>query len=260
MPQAFASALAAGVARIGIFKLQDTESDRQANPEPFGLVRMDGSRRPAFETAQVAMAQMAGVWGAERERWNEVGQIRLDQDGQSTTVLFARLPAPQTAQVVATGDSAEWVDQRGNRQTIRPQNGVYTVELPPAICSQSIGDYCMIGGETFYLVQAAQRVRPTATPTPTAAATSLPPATPSPAAVELAAATATAPDTEPTPPAATSAPTAAPTAPALPTTPLQDVDTAPTSFAGVWAIGLGAAILLLLVLVAGWQRFGRNRE
>jgi hypothetical protein len=45
-----ASALSAGAERVAIYKLKDTEDDRQANPEPFGLVRLDDTRRPAFTT------------------------------------------------------------------------------------------------------------------------------------------------------------------------------------------------------------------
>jgi hypothetical protein len=48
MPQVLASALAAGAERIAIYKLKDTADDRAANPEPFGLIRADGSRRPAY--------------------------------------------------------------------------------------------------------------------------------------------------------------------------------------------------------------------
>ena len=178
MPQALAVALAAGAERVAVFKLKDTTSDRAANPEPFGLLRMDGSRRPAYDTYQVAVQYLSGVQGAARERWNEVGQIRLDQAGFSTTVLFARLPFPQQAQVPATGDRAVLVDMWGAQQTLRPVNGVYVVDLPAALCTQPIGDYCMIGGETFYLVQAmaggalpaglpAINQSPTALPLPT---------------------------------------------------------------------------------------------
>ena len=91
----------------GIFKLQDTDSDRLANPEPFGLVRLDGSRRPAFETYRIAAQYLAGAHNAVRERWNEVGQIRLDQGDFTTTMLFARLPLPQQAQV--SGAMAEFM-------------------------------------------------------------------------------------------------------------------------------------------------------
>jgi hypothetical protein len=190
MPQMMAVALAAGAERIAVYKLKDTAGDVAANPEPFGLVRMNGSRRPAFTTYQVATQYLAGMRGARRERWDEVGQVRLDQGAYSTTVLFARLPAPQQAQVAATANTAVLVDMWGTRRNITAVNGVFTVDLGGALCSQSIGDYCMIGGTTYYLVQAAgDGEAPPAPPAPpgnttpavtspaTISATTTPPAT-----------------------------------------------------------------------------------
>ena len=63
IPQALAVGLAGGAQRIAIYKMQDTTGDVAANPEPFGLVRMDGSRRPAFTTYQVAVQYLAGMQG-----------------------------------------------------------------------------------------------------------------------------------------------------------------------------------------------------
>mgnify|MGYP002682247887 CR=1 FL=1 len=81
--------------------------ERAANPEPFGLVRWDNSRRPAFDTYRTAIRLLGGVRRAERERWDAVGQIRLEQAGQSTTVLFARLPGRQETTVAATAATAD---------------------------------------------------------------------------------------------------------------------------------------------------------
>lgn len=178
VPQAMAAALAAGAERLAIYKLQDVPGDRQANPEPFGLIRMDGSRRRAFSTYQTAIRFLAGVHSAERERWDGIGQVRLEQGAFTTTVLFSRLPTAQEATVPATAETALLVDMWGNRQVIRAEAGHFSVPLPPALCTQSIGDYCMIGGTTYYLVQATEggavpdawpvlAQSPTATPRPT---------------------------------------------------------------------------------------------
>ncbi len=195
MPQALALALAAGAERISVYKLKDTETDRAANPEPFGLVRLDGSERPAFATYRLAVDYLASALAAERERWDEIGQVRVDQDGQSTTVLFARLPAWQRAEVTATADQAILVDMWGTRQVITPTEGLYSVDLPPSSCSHSVGDYCMIGGYTYYLVQEADTPPPTPTPTetpsPTATATARPTETTAPTATPAATQTLT---------------------------------------------------------------------
>lgn len=180
MPQALATALAAGAERVAVYKLQDLESDAGANPEPFGLLRADGSKRPAFDSYGIAVRYLAGARAATRERWDEVGQIRLDQgEGETaftTTVLFSRLPAPQTAQVAATGDEAVLVDMWGKKEKVEPQGEEFVVELAPARCAQSIGDYCMIGGPPVYLVQAAPGgALPQRLPAPRPAPTSSPP-------------------------------------------------------------------------------------
>ena len=233
MPQALAVALAVGIDRIAVYKLIDTPSDRAANPEPFGLLRMDGSKRPAFETYRVAIEQLDGVWGGQRERWNEVGQIRLDGNGRSTTVVFSRLPAAQEAMVLASAETAQLITQTGEASTIKPVNGFFQIPLPPAICSQSIGDYCMIGGQTFYVVQASPRQQP-ATPTATAIATAIP--------TESAEAAATQPASTHTP-----SPTQAPPATATPIpTATQAPSTAPqpaSAFNFSYLILLGAGLL-----------------
>ena len=202
IPQAFAVGLAAGAQRIGVYKMQDTADDVAANPEPFGLLRMDGSRRPAFTTYQVAVQYLAGMQGVKREEWGHWGQIRLDQGTQATTVLFSRLPAPQTVQVAAEASTAVLVDMWGSRQSISASDGVFTVELPGAICAQTAGDYCMIGGPVYYLVQSLDG---SSVPAP-------PPVSGPPAVENPPAATATIDPNAPTrTPAATAEPTETPT-------------------------------------------------
>ncbi len=186
MPQAMVSALAAGAERIAVYKLKDTPGDKAANPEPFGLVKRDGSRRPAFDTYRESIEQLGGATAVTRERWDEIGQFQVYQDEQTTTVLFARLPQPQVAKVPAIVEQAALVDMWGKRlEDVVARNGVFTIELPGALCSQSIGDYCMIGGTTYYLIQE----QPSLPPTPTSTATPLPTETPAPTLTATATAT-----------------------------------------------------------------------
>jgi hypothetical protein len=228
IPQALAMGMAAGAQRIGIYKLIDTPDDRAANPEPFGLIRIDGSYRPAFTTFQVAVSMMAGATRVTRDRWDDVGQVTLEQPGGKTTVLFVRVPGPRPAQVPADGPTAVLVDMWGNRRAISSQDGFFNLELPAAPCSQSAGDYCIIGGPTFYLVQgapgphppppaatvapAAETIVPTATPTstPTASLTAPAPATPSPSPTQAPSATATPSPTPQPLPSSTPFPTLTP--------------------------------------------------
>jgi hypothetical protein len=192
MPQAIATALAAGVDKIGIFKLIDTETDREANPEPFGLIRSDGTYRPAFDAYRVAIEQMNDVTYAVRERWDTIALVRLEHaNGTVTHVLFSRVGFVQQVAVPARSNFAQLIDQFGVSRTILPDAGDYHVELPASPCSQPIADHCMIGGTTYYLVQGVSEAltlpteqemetpTPTAEPTNTPVPTSTPTPTPS---------------------------------------------------------------------------------
>ena len=249
MPQVLAVALAAGAERVAIYKMKDLEGDRAANPEPFGLLRGDNSRRPAFNALKVATRYMAETQTAVRLRWDAVGIIQLNQIEQTTTVLFSRLPAPQTVEVVATGETAVVVDLWGNRRTVRPENGVFVVELAGGWCLQTAGDYCMVGGPPVYVVQAADAL-PLATATPTLAP--LPSATPIPSPTATATETPTASPTA----TATSTATMTPTMTPVPTGTSTVVATGtavatvvPEVVAVVEDEGEGAAVAVVLLAV-----------
>ncbi|MFN2205210.1 MAG: hypothetical protein ACK2UT_04790 [Candidatus Promineifilaceae bacterium] len=205
IPQAVAAALAGGADRIAVYKLRDTEGDRAANPEPFGLLRLDGSRRVAYTTYREAIRFMRGTTSAARERWDEVGQFRLEQDDRITTVLFSRLPQPQQVEVEAIAGSARLVDMWGQEEVIEAQNGRYTIDLQQALCTQTIGDYCMIGGTVMYLIEARDGGPPPLDPPPLAPLPTIIP-TPLPTATEtpFPAASPTPPSTAAPAPSATS--------------------------------------------------------
>lgn len=257
MPQAVALALAAGAERISVYKLQDLDSDAAANPEPFGLIRRDGSRRPAFTTYQLASRYLAGALGAERQRWDEVGQIVVNQRRFTTTVLFSRLPTAQEARVAAQAPQALLADMWGSQRLLTADDGYFTVPLPPALCTQPIGDYCMIGGTTYYLIQpVAGETLPQRLPAPDLSPTEPPPPTP-------ITPTPTVPTATPTPsPTATLTPTASPspTPTATDTPEPQVADSPSTSSPLPGAISLpqptgayvlaGAALLLAAVIIA----------
>ena len=82
--------------------------------------------------------------------------------------------------------TAVLINMWGDRQTIMAENGRYILELPGALCTQTIGDYCMIGGTVYYLVQDVDDeddLLPTQTAVPTFTLTPLPPtASPTPTA------------------------------------------------------------------------------
>ena len=276
MPQALASALAAGAERIAIYKMQDTVSDRQANPEPFGLLRIDGSRRPAFRALQVAMQYMGGSTEVVRQRWDEIGQFHVTQQERTTTVLFARLADPQQAIVPASADRALLVDLRGTKSWIEAEDGRYVIDLPPALCIQTIGDYCMIGGSTYYLVQSVDGSDPPDGPpaplppptiTPTVPASPTPTALTTPAPSPMPSATATAVPSSPTPASTLVEPSPAATttqAARLPTAvPTANNTTLPDAGGGrqletVFLVG-GLLFLGVVLLAVWWIRNQRGR-
>jgi hypothetical protein len=151
IPQAFAMALAGGANRIAVYKLIDTAGDRAANPEPFGLVRDDGSRRPAFTAYQVAANYLSGFTGARLDhREASYAQVTVQRGEATTTVLWARSPASAQVQVPARSNQAILADAFGGKRTITPGNGVYVIDLPG--CTQPT---CAIGGAPRLLVEGA---------------------------------------------------------------------------------------------------------
>ena len=259
IPQALASAMAAGAERIAIFKLKDTESDKLANPEPFGLLRRDGSRRPAFYAYRTATSLLTNGEAVTRERWDGVGQIRIDQPAleQSTTVLFSRLPTTQTAKIPATADRAYLRDINGVRadNDIFAYEGFFTVQLPPASCYQPIGDYCMIGGATFYLIQERDPALPTVTPTSAPTETAVP--TPSPSSTPTASPTIPPSPTMTAMATATSTPSPLPTvAPSptlvIPTLVGKTAVTPPNTSNNSGLYLLGGGVLLGLLMLGFW--------
>lgn len=263
IPQALAAALAAGAERIGVYKLRDTRGDRAANPEPFGLLRLDGSRRVAYTTYREAVRLMRGTTSASRERWDAVGQFRIEQEDRITTLLFARLPDPQQVEVEAIAGSARLVDMWGREQLLEAQTGTYTIDLQQALCTQPIGDYCMIGGTVLYLIQARDGGPPpqgpaAVAPPPTITATPPPTKTPAPTPSQTPAPPATMTSTpRPTATSTDQPPTAAVMAEALADAIQVKATNAPSPSAPVALplrddeqTGSGTAIIPLLVVAA----------
>jgi hypothetical protein len=157
--QAFAMGLAAGAERIAVYKMADTPGDKAANPEPFGLVRMDGSRRPAFGAFQIAAAHLAGFRSATLDRRDEVAQVTVKRGAQTTTVLWSRVTAPQRVTLGAraalgTAPAALIVNtQTGAAWTQGASGGHYTLDLPGATCTHVAGGACLIGGWPVLVVE-----------------------------------------------------------------------------------------------------------
>jgi hypothetical protein len=244
--QAFSLEIAAGAERIAVYKMADTETDQAADPEPFGLVRRDGSRRPAFTAYQVAANYLAGFRGGTWDRQDAISVVTIDRGAQTTTVVWARTPEPQAAVIAARTIRALLVDPWGSSYYIYPDHGYYFVDLPGANCEEG----CQLGGAPFMLVEDA-RVdtdtvphAPSPTPlleTPTPTPTNTPTSTPTPTITPTPMPT---PTITPTPtstpmPTNTPAPTDTPTPTPIPV-PTSDVPSSrPGLLIGVLALAMG---------------------
>ncbi len=153
MPQALALALAGGAERIGVYKLIDTPGDLLANPEPFGLLREDGSPRPAYLTTQVAFELLAGAVSAAWVDRGPVAQVVIDRPGQVVRLVWSRLPAAQTIRLPALAPSAQVLDMWGNAREVLAEGGSYTLALAAGECQETVGDFCMIGGPPLYVIE-----------------------------------------------------------------------------------------------------------
>ena len=207
--QAFSLEIAAGAGRIAVYKMADADGDQAADPEPFGLVRQDGSRRPAFTAYQVATTYLSDFRTGSWDRRDEISVVTIDRGIRTTTVLWARTPEPQPAMIAARTTRALLVNVWGRAYTIYPDRGYYFVDLPGANCAQG----CVIGGAPFMLIEDA----------PLNADTAPPPASPTPPPVANPDVEVSPdPDAFPTPtstftPTPTSTPTRTPTATRTPT-------------------------------------------
>lgn len=233
--QASALALAAGAERIEIYKMIDKRSDANTDPEPFGLVRQDGSFRPAFHAFQVATRYFRNVRRASRDLWGETAQVTLDEGERTVTVLWNRVGQSRTVSLSAIATQATLVTQTGEARTITAQNGVYTLTLAPASARDPHASGYMIGGPPLVVVESGSASArgllrtptptdaptdapsPAITPSPTATATATPRPTGTPTLTVTPTATALPTDTPSPTPTPTAVPSPTPTAATTPT-------------------------------------------
>jgi len=190
--QSMAMALAAGANRVAIYKMADVPADRAANPEPFGLVREDGSRRPAFSAFQVGASYLAGFTEASLIERNDLYTLVTVKRGEAgwTMMAWTRQPAPQKISVPAHANQATLVDWNGRKQTIIARDGKYEIEIAGATCTGG----CLIGGAPRLIVEGSigsAKIDAPSNPSSNAAQATATIATTSPAVTEVVTVTAT---------------------------------------------------------------------
>ncbi|MCO6449949.1 MAG: hypothetical protein J5I90_04080 [Caldilineales bacterium] len=251
--QEFALAFAAGAERVQIYKLRNS-ADHPESIEPFGLLRADDSRRPAFTAYQVAARFLRDFTQVYRQALGPVQAVTFERGAETTTVLWNTGRAATQARVRAIASEAVVVDPGGNEQILTAADGIYTLDLPG--CTQAA---CTIGGAPRLLVErgaaqgrAALISPPTPVPTFTPTTTSTSPApTPSPTPSPTASPTAS-----PTPtPTSTSSPQATPTL--LPPIPTPAPEVAPVSSTSR-CLSPVLISLPLLIVAGGWATWRRR--
>jgi len=227
--QSFALALASGAERVAVYKWVD--AGLPPGGEPFGVIRPDLSRRPAYDAFRLITTYYAGTQAARAMRQPLSYQVMLDRGEQTTRVLWARTATTVTVEVPALAAEGLLVAQTGETQAVVPVDGRYTITLPGARCPEERADCpvghpdCIIGGPTVLLVEAGTGDPgpvDESSPPPTPNGASAPPTpspSPSPTATPTPTPTPTAtPSPTPTPtPTPTSTPTPSPTSTATPT-------------------------------------------
>ena len=253
--QAFAQGLAAGAQRIAIYKLADIPPYAPGY-EPYGLVRSDGTRRPAFDAMRVVTTYFAGTRSARMDRTAAHSIVTLDRGEQTTRVLWARGKKDVPVSLPALAPQAALVTHLGATRIITPTDGVYRLTLPAALCADPKHG-CAVGGAPLVIVeqapanaapqpQATAEASPTAgtptrrpSPTPLSTLKASPTATIRPSHTATRTPTATASAT-PTPSATSRASPAPSQTPATPSSPAQDL----SSMSGLIALALAAGAIL----------------
>jgi hypothetical protein len=177
--ESFALSLAANVERMTIYKLLDEQAE---DGQYFGLVRSDGSTRPAYRALQTAIGAYSGVTSARltwdgsadplsaadmnrlidslQPRWQfvcpcQVAQVAMERTGQRITVLWNTGPKPVTAVVQAAGSEATVVTPNGSTGSLTAQGDELRVYLSGARSDTEPrdGGVRLVGGRPVILVE-----------------------------------------------------------------------------------------------------------
>lgn len=153
--QALAIDLASGVARIAINGMIDPVTLSPAD-DPLGLLRADGSPRPAYFAYHAVGTLFAWVnGGSYRPNRHGVDTVVLRGPGTRITVLWARGPASIVTSIQALGAEARIYDKYGQGRLVRARHGGYAVTLQGATAHAYMvrhGDY-VIGGSPLIVVE-----------------------------------------------------------------------------------------------------------
>ena len=154
--QVLALARVADVERIAVYKLVDGEVE---GGEPYGLVRNDGTVRPAFVAFQVGARYLAMPGKVTHTVQNNVEKVVIDGKDRRVTVLWNKGPTTLTAKVAPIGATAKLVTKDGIERVLEfptdPEEPNHTFTLAPATANTADNQPSryIIGGDPLVLVE-----------------------------------------------------------------------------------------------------------
>jgi hypothetical protein len=165
--QAIALARAAGYQRIGWYSMIDADP-RSGSADRWGLLRPDGSPRPAYRALLTAsryladaeqLARFAPLGEPDRDGW-PVWRIIVDDPrrGSRTQVVWRSPSGPRSLAIEASGDSARVLDVFGFGATPARTADGWVVPLPPPRVLQAFDPAgFQAGGDPVLLVETGLR-------------------------------------------------------------------------------------------------------
>jgi hypothetical protein len=125
--QAAALSLAAGVKRFGVYRLFD-DHFVPGQSEPWGLVRPDGSRRPAYSAYQTVVKLFSDTREAHWIYSTRSSLVTLETGDRTVYVMWARKTDPVRFHVESSG-----AEEEATRVTVYGATNRVTGEVLPSV-------------------------------------------------------------------------------------------------------------------------------
>ena len=151
--QAFAMALAAGVEHISLYPFSD--ANVVPGDERMGLVRKDGSTRPAYDALKTVTRHLSGVRRGHVERDGDAVTVTLERDVGRTIVAWSTAARAAAVSIAARSGEALLVDKYGRESRLVSLDGRYRLTLEAASACAAGSDLaaCRVGGDPVLLVE-----------------------------------------------------------------------------------------------------------
>jgi hypothetical protein len=150
--QAAALSLAAGVEAVAISRL----SDDAAESQPWGLIRADGSLRPAFDTYQTVIDLFGPTLGAQRYSRPEAELIVLQRADREVYVVWARGTTPVQFEITSAqvGEAATLYRPGGSPASVQsgPDNWPAAFVLDGPAARPDANGFLTVAGSPRVLV------------------------------------------------------------------------------------------------------------